>query len=83
LPNYPRLKLTPPKIHTYWKIFFNWFTDPKEISRIVKTFSLQAMFDLAQFNPQLADKTKTILNEANRSKTPSIRSRAKKLLKAE
>lgn len=50
-------------------------------SRIVKTFSLQALADFAEGDAGLRDQVITLLEDAIRTGSPAVRSRAQKLLK--
>lgn len=50
-------------------------------SSIVRTFALQALFDLAQQEPALRDETLELLHAAVQSGTAAMKARARKLLK--
>ncbi|MDP7196652.1 MAG: hypothetical protein QF864_10745, partial [SAR202 cluster bacterium] len=49
-------------------------------SSLVKTFAMQALFDLAQLNKNILPEVKIIINSCLKNGSPSIKSRAKKLL---
>tara|TARA_B100000315_G_C14166126_1_gene402349 strand:- start:333 stop:551 length:219 start_codon:yes stop_codon:yes gene_type:complete len=52
----------------------------KDISSIVRTFAMQGTFDLSQLNKDLLPKIKTIINSCLKNGSPTIKSRAKKLI---
>ena len=52
----------------------------KDRSRIVKTFALQALSDLARVDESLKDMVTGLLEAALRTGSPAVRSRARKLL---
>ena len=48
-------------------------------SSIVKTFAMQALFDLAQLNKNLLPEVTSIINDCLKNGSPAMKSRAKKL----
>lgn len=56
------------------------FLDDK--SSIVKTFAMQALFDLAEQDPSLQSETRALLERLAETGTPAMKSRGKKLLRA-
>jgi hypothetical protein len=73
----PRLKLTPKQRAKAAQILTGYMSDE---SAIVKTFSLQALADLAEADARLRRRVTKLLEEAVQSGPPALRSRAKKLL---
>lgn len=73
----PRLKLKGDELQKSVAILKNYMDDE---SKIVKTFSLQALTDLAKFNPELQPEVIRLLKKAVLSGSPAIKARAKKLL---
>jgi len=49
-------------------------------SSIVKTFALQALFDLTHIDPSLRESTRTLLEDTVRTGTPAMKARSRKLL---
>jgi len=75
----PRLRLTPTERHKAATILFGYLEDK---SRIVKTFALQALTDLAHDDPDLRRRVLPLLRNACRTGSPAVRARAKKLIEA-
>ena len=73
----PRLELNKNEIDHVFILFKKFL---KDTSSIVKTFAMQALFDLAQLNKDLLPEVKTIINSCLKKGTPAMKSRAKKLL---
>jgi hypothetical protein len=75
----PRLELLPSERRRVVALLFKYLEDA---SQIVKTFSLQALFDMSENDARLRARVIPILREAVRKGSPAARSRAKKLLTA-
>ncbi len=73
----PRLDLTREEQTTVLKILDDYLNDK---SNIVKTFSMQALADLAEKDINLRVKVIPILEELTRTGSPSMKSRGRKLL---
>ena len=74
----PRLPLAPSERHTAAAAFRDYLNDR---SSIVRTFALQALYDLAQQEPSLRDEVVELLHAALKSGTAAMKARARKLLK--
>jgi hypothetical protein len=74
----PRLPLTPRERAQAAETLTRYLEDE---SRIVKTFALQALADLAAQASELRPAVRVHLAEAERSGSPAMRSRARRLLK--
>ena len=74
----PRLDLDKEELTSAIQILLDYLHDE---SRIVKTFSLQALADFAEGDAGLRDQVITLLEDAIRTGSPAVRSRAQKLLK--
>jgi len=75
---FTRLELTAQEHRRVVSILKPWLADK---SRIVQTFSLQALADLSKRDPALRSDVKRLIEEKIKSWPPSVRSRGKKLLK--
>jgi hypothetical protein len=74
----PRLQLSAVEKRRAAALLFEYLDDP---SRIVKTFSMQALFQMSEGDTKLRARVIPILRDAVRNGSPAERSRAKKLLK--
>jgi hypothetical protein len=75
---FTRLKLTAAERRRIAATLKEWLTDR---SRIVQTFSLQALADLSKRDPALRSEVKRLIEARVKSGPPSVQSRARKLLK--
>jgi hypothetical protein len=75
----PRLELSPGERRSAVALLFKYLEDG---SQIVKTFSMQALFDMSAADAKLRARVMAILNDAVRNGSPALRSRSKKLLTA-
>lgn len=75
----PRAKLTPAERR---RAFAQLKTFSNDKSGIVRTFALQAMFDLAQQDPTLEEETREWIVKQMENATPAVKSRGRKLLAA-
>lgn len=75
----PRLTLSPADRQRAWEIMRRNFDTSS--SKIVRVFSLQAMFDLSAQDPELRATVVEICQIAQDDPAPSMRSRARALLK--
>ena len=73
----PRLALTPPQRARAITILRGFVDDD---SRIVRTFAMQALADLAEHDEQMRRWVLPLLAELTRTGTPAMRSRGRKLL---
>lgn len=73
----PRLALTPPQRTQAVAILSGFLEDD---SRIVRTFAMQALADLAEGDEQLRRRVLPLLAELTRTGTPAMRSRGRRLL---
>jgi len=73
----PRLDLKPRERNSVQEILKRYLDDR---SSIVKTFALQALFDLATRHPALRPEVIEILRESLRNGTPAMKARSRKLL---
>lgn len=74
----PRVKLTTSERHRAFQQL-KTFADDK--SGIVRTFALQAMYDLAMQDASLRDETRAWIVKQMENGTPAVKSRGRKLLK--
>ena len=72
----PRLELNTKEIDQAFMLFKEYLDDN---SSIVKTFAMQALFDLAQLNKNLMPEVTSIINDCLKNGSPAMKSRAKKL----
>ena len=72
----PRLKLTPNETAAATEIFFEYLKDK---SKIVVTFAMQALADLAIKAPDIATRVIRAIEKLTRTGSPAIQSRGKKL----
>jgi hypothetical protein len=75
----PRLELSPSERRRVVALLFKYLEDA---SQIVKTCSMQALFDMSENDSRLRRRVVPILRGAVRNGSPATRSRAKKLLSA-
>lgn len=75
---FPRLDLTTEECKDVVAILKDYLGDE---SKIVKTFSMQALADLALENPDLYDEVIALLEDSTRTGSPAMKSRARILLK--
>jgi HEAT repeat protein len=73
----PRLNLTSAERETAVAILMDYLADE---SSIVKTFSMQALADLAAQDKSLLDRVKPLIERLTKTGTPAMRSRGRKLL---
>ena len=73
----PRLKLTPQETESATHIFFDYLTDE---SKIVVTFAMQALADLAIKNAAVSSRVFSAIEELTQTGSPAIKARGKKLL---
>jgi hypothetical protein len=73
----PRLKLTRAERRRAFDLLKTYLDDK---SGIVRTFSMQAMYDLATQDPTLRNETRALLEKLTATGTPAMKSRGKKLL---
>jgi hypothetical protein len=74
----PRLKLTSAGRDPALQILTGYLNDA---SSIVRTFSMQALADLAAEDEQLREEVRPIIERLIRTGTPAMKSRGRKLLK--
>ena len=74
----PRLQMTRAERDHAVSILFDYLEDK---SSIVRTFSMQALADLAQSDSHLAARVKPVLHFLTANGTPAMRARGRKLLK--
>jgi len=74
----PRLSLTPGERETAVRILMGYLADA---SSIVKTFSMQALADLAARDERLLAQVMPVIERLTQTGTPAMRSRGRKLLK--
>lgn len=74
----PRLPLTIAEVGKLWHRLTQWALDTKE-SRIVRTFSVQAMYDLLPRVPELSEDLKQTAALMYAEKIPSVNARIRKL----
>jgi len=73
----PRLDLTPQETNTVTDIFVDYLTDD---SKIVVTFAMQALSDLATKRGSVSTRVLDALENLTQTGSPAIRARGKKLL---
>jgi HEAT repeat protein len=73
-----RLRLTPSEQETAVQILLGYLEDP---SSIVRTFSMQALADLASRDERLLAQVMPLIERLTRTGTPAMRSRGRKLLR--
>ena len=73
----PRLQLTAPEQEQAVQMLTGYLNDK---SSIVKTFSMQALVDLAGQDEQLLEQVTPLIEQLTRTGTPAMRSRGRKLL---
>jgi hypothetical protein len=73
----PRLKLTPKETETVTDIFFDYLNDK---SKIVVTFAMQALSDLALKKGAASARMIRAIEKLIQTGSPAIQSRGKKLL---
>ena len=73
----PRLELKETEVNEVFDILLGYLDDD---SKIVKTFSMQALADLAQQHAELIPQVTQILEEQTRTGSPAMKSRGRKLL---
>lgn len=74
----PRLALTSAEIAQAVEILLTYLDDP---SKIVKTFAMQALADLAQQETSLRPQVVNVLTELTQTGSPAMQSRGRKLLR--
>ena len=74
----PRLALTPEERNAVVDILIGYLEDT---SKIVKTFSMQSLADLAETDSKLRSQVTPLLEELTQTGSPAMRSRGRKLLK--
>ena len=74
----PRLELSPSERRRAVALLFKYLDDA---SQIVKTFSMQALFEMSENDARLRARVVPILQDAVRDGSPAVRSRGKKLLR--
>jgi hypothetical protein len=74
----PRLELSSSEKRKAVALLIKYLDDP---SRIVKTFSLQALFDMSESDAKLRARMVPILRAGVETGSPAVRSRANRLLK--
>jgi hypothetical protein len=75
----PRLKFSPGERRSVVALLFEYIEDS---SRIVKTWSMQALFEISENDAKLRARVVPIIRDAVRSGSPAARSRTRKLLSA-
>jgi len=75
----PRLELSPSERRRVVALLFKYLEDA---SQIVKTCTMQALFDISETDAKLRARVIPILREVVRKGSPAARSRARKLLTA-
>lgn len=73
----PRLELRGTEVNEVFDILLGYLDDD---SKIVKTFSMQALADLSQQHADLIPQVTQILKEQTRTGSPAMKSRGRKLL---
>src|SRR5271168_2662445 len=73
----PRLKLTAKERAAALDILFDYLRDK---SSIVKTFAMQAIWDLAASDPKLKSQITPLIEELTQIGTPAMRARGRKIL---
>jgi hypothetical protein len=75
---FPRLELSEEEQAVIVEILLDYLNDK---SKIVKTFSMQALADFAERDAGLRPQVIKLLEELTRTGSPAMRSRGRKLLK--
>jgi hypothetical protein len=75
----PRLELDSRQARRAADLLMAWFRDPE--SRIVRVMALQALVEMARRHPVLRAVAESLVAEALRSEAPSLRARAKRLVR--
>ncbi len=73
-----RLKFNEAEAGKVWDLLSSWLNNKKE-SRIVRVFSLQALYDISKSYPELRDDLVQSASEAKQENIPSLNSRIRKL----
>ena len=73
----PRLDLDADEIHELADLLQRWYA--RDASRIVRTFALQGLVDLAGKDGQLIGPAQALVDQALESPLPAVRARARKL----
>lgn len=76
----PRLKLTEDELGVVWKVLSDFAVDQNE-SRIVRTLSIQSLFDLLPGNEELTRDLIITINQIYPQNVPSINARIRQLCK--
>jgi hypothetical protein len=76
----PRLSLTKPQRTKVARILLGWLHNEKE-SKIVRVMAMQALADIPTDDIQLRKSIMSEIHKMSKSKTPSLKSRSKKILK--
>jgi len=74
----PRLSFSENEYAHVWKILSSWLLDPKE-SKIVRTNSMQALFELSKDDLMAKEKFDSILSEVEKENIPSLLARIRKI----
>jgi hypothetical protein len=77
---FPRLELSEEERAVAVEILLDYLNDK---SKIVKTFSMQALADFAERDASLRPKVMQLLEELTRTGSPAMQSRGRKLLERE
>lgn len=73
----PRLTLSKPERRAVVKILLDFLNDQ---SKIVQTFSMQALADIARHDPSFRTLARRVIERHTKSGSPAVRSRGKRLL---
>ena len=74
----PRLEFSKNEYATVWEILSSWLLD-KEESKIVRTNSMQALFELSKQNSHAKEKLDKMLSEVENENIPSLLARIRKI----
>ena len=74
----PRLSFSKNEYTNVWEILSSWLLNPKE-SKIVRTNSMQALFELSKQDLTAKEKLENILNEVEKEDIPSLLARIRKI----
>lgn len=77
-PMFSRVEWTKEEIKDVWKLLAKWLGDSKQ-SRIVRTFSLQAMYDLSRIHTERELPFTKLVAEVWKENIPSLNARIRKL----
>lgn len=77
----PRIRLTPSETGEIWQLLRQWIVDRHE-SRIVRTNSLQALFDLQKTHVELKNDFFHIIEAIREENIPSLNARIKQIEKS-